>query len=92
MEQQLLEICNNTLNDFMKFIQRSSSANRFKLNVIVEEKQLVLAPPFVEFKKVLCEILDDVVEAVSDIERLETVMYVDWPGPPVFLKVHSAIN
>ncbi|XP_011298266.1 dynein heavy chain 7, axonemal-like [Fopius arisanus] len=85
MEAQLRSICTHTLRDFMNFILHRSD-NRFKLNVIVKENELVFDPPIEYFGKVLCGILDTVIDAVGGIERLETQLYLDWSGPPAHLK------
>lgn len=79
-------ICTHTLRDFMNFIMNHSK-NRFKLNVIVKENELTFDPPIEYFGKVLCGILDTVIDAACGIERLETQLYLDWSGPPAYLKV-----
>lgn len=89
MENQLLKICERTLQEFLNFILSSSSANRFKLNIIVQSNELILDPPISEFNQAFCKIFSDIVDAVSDIERLETKLYLDWTGTSNFLKVDT---
>lgn len=47
---------------------------------------LVFEPPFKNFREVLISLIDAIVEAVMDIPRLETKLYMDW-GQVAFLKV-----
>lgn len=48
---------------------------------------LVFEPPFKNFRDVLLKLVDVIMEAVEDIPRLETKLYLDWKGPEAFLKV-----
>ena len=76
----------------MEYILDSSSNRGFKLNVIVQSKDLVYDPAIEHFKDVLCKILDTLVKAVSGFERLETQLYLDWSGPRSVLKVNQKFN
>ncbi|KAK0094203.1 hypothetical protein PV326_011565 [Microctonus aethiopoides] len=55
-------------------------------NIFLLSNELILDPPISEFKQVFCKIFSDIVDAVSDIERLETKLYLDWTGTSNFLK------
>jgi len=53
----------------------------------VVSNELVFQPSFNKFKESLCDILRAICDAVKNFERLETQLYLDWAGPPEFLKV-----
>lgn len=85
MESQLRKICEHTLQDFLNYILNESQ-NKFKLNVIVKDKDVTFDPKIDYFIKILCDIVDTIVDAVGNIERLETQLYLDWSGQMEFLK------
>ncbi|XP_015178312.1 PREDICTED: dynein heavy chain 7, axonemal, partial [Polistes dominula] len=87
MESQLLEVCEKTLQDFMKYIVTRAPYNPgFKINLIIDSNDLIFEPNFELFKETLCNILDNICETVKHFERLETQLYLDWGGPLEFLK------
>lgn len=48
---------------------------------------LSFEPPFKNFRDVLINEIDAIVDAVMDIPRLETKLYLDWSEPIEYLKV-----
>lgn len=48
---------------------------------------LAFEPAFKNFREILLKLIDVMMEAVEDIPRLETKLYLDWIGPEQFLKV-----
>lgn len=50
---------------------------------------LVFEPPFKSFRDALLKLIDNIIEAVEDIPRLETKLYLDWMGPEQCLKVSN---
>ncbi|XP_051168782.1 dynein axonemal heavy chain 7-like [Leptopilina boulardi] len=73
---------NGVQNIFLEpFVNRS-----FKLNIIVREKEPLFEPLTKNFEDVFCSILNAICEAVTGFDRLESQLYLDWNGPPAFLK------
>ncbi|XP_025075899.1 dynein heavy chain 7, axonemal-like [Pogonomyrmex barbatus] len=56
------------------------------MSIVVVSKDLTFEPSFDKFKKSLFNILEAICNAVRNFERLETQLYLDWAGPPEFLK------
>ncbi|KAF7398391.1 hypothetical protein HZH66_006288 [Vespula vulgaris] len=87
MESQLLEVCEKTLQDFMKYIVTCApSTPTFKINLVIQSKNLVFEPTFEQFKETFYNIIDNFCETVQNFERLETQLYIGWGGPQTFLK------
>ncbi|EZA62718.1 Dynein heavy chain 7, axonemal [Ooceraea biroi] len=86
MESQLLTACKRSLRDFVNYIVHGKPVPcRFKVSIVVSN-ELAFEPSFDKFKESLCDILETMCNAVRNFERLETQLYLDWAGPPEFLK------
>ena len=59
----------------------------FNANLVVVSDQLQFEPSFDGFKNVLCNILESMCEAVRNLKKLESELYLDWAGPFDTLKV-----
>ncbi|KOX76420.1 Dynein heavy chain 7, axonemal [Melipona quadrifasciata] len=89
MESQLLSMCKYSLKDFMDLIVRGKPINcEFNVDIIVSFKQLTFEPSFEKFKEMLCNILDELCEAVRYFDKLEIQLYLDWSGEEGFLEPH----
>ncbi|XP_068992612.1 dynein axonemal heavy chain 7 [Neodiprion pinetum] len=87
MESQLLAICRQTMSQYMNYIFGIGYRNPgFVLRVTIKNRECVFDPPCKYFVEVLSSLLDAMLQAVSGFPRLETQLYLDWSGPPAFLK------
>lgn len=59
----------------------------FQVKLLQRGDMLAFEPPFKNFRDALLKLIDIIIEAVEDIPRLETKLYLDWMGPEQFLKV-----
>lgn len=57
------------------------------MSVVVAAGQLEFDPSFDQFKDVFCNILEEICEAVRNLDKLESQLYLDWAGPFKKLRV-----
>ncbi|XP_012251165.2 dynein axonemal heavy chain 7-like isoform X2 [Athalia rosae] len=100
MEAQLRDLCLESIKDYMAYILSFGSNGSmnlkncgFNLNVIIRNKTLTFEPSFKTFKDTLIMLLTSLLEAVSNIPRLEIKLFKDYNGPAKVLQpvIHQEI-
>lgn len=59
----------------------------FVINIVQRVDVLSFEPPFKSFSDALVGNLDLIINAVMTVPRLETQLYMDYQGEPVYLEV-----
>ncbi|XP_056634815.1 dynein axonemal heavy chain 7 [Diorhabda sublineata] len=90
MTYQLQALCFNSLADYVKYILDVKYLNKgFQIKLQQRGNTLVFEPSFKSFREALVYLIDIMIEAVRDIPRLETKLYLDWIEGENYLKVSS---
>lgn len=64
----------------------------FEISIIYRNKVLFFEPSFNRFRDSLIKIYDRMIQAVFTIPKLETKLYMDYEGDPVYLKVNIYLD
>ncbi|KAF7280376.1 hypothetical protein GWI33_006107 [Rhynchophorus ferrugineus] len=87
MTNHLQTLCLKSLYDYIQYIMDIKYSNKgFQIKLVQRVNILCFEPPFKNFKDVLISKIDAIVDAVMDIPRLETKLYLDWAEQDQFLK------
>ncbi|VEN46856.1 unnamed protein product [Callosobruchus maculatus] len=79
MTHHMQILCMKSLYDYVKYITDVKYSNKgFQIKLVQRANILAFEPTFKNFRDVLIGAIDLIVEAVSDIPRLETKLYLDW--------------
>nr|CAH7763976.1 unnamed protein product [Callosobruchus chinensis] len=86
MTHHLQMLCMKSLYDYANYITDVKYSNKgYQIKLQQNAKILAFEPTFKNFKETLIGLTDLIVEAVTDIPRLEMKLYHDW-GDEAFLK------
>ncbi|CAH1117610.1 unnamed protein product [Phaedon cochleariae] len=86
MSYHLQTLCLKSLYDYVNYILDVKYSNKgFQIKLQQRVNILVFEPSFRNFREVLITLVDNIVDAVMDIPRLETKLYLDWKEE-VFLR------
>ncbi|XP_071052666.1 dynein axonemal heavy chain 7 [Onthophagus taurus] len=87
MTYHLQTLALKSLYDYTKYITTIMYENKgFEVSLTKRDDIIDFEPPFQSFRTNLCQILDDMVEAVKTIPRLESQLYLDYQFPIVTLQ------
>ncbi|KAG5878487.1 hypothetical protein JTB14_010272 [Gonioctena quinquepunctata] len=79
MTYHLQALCLKSLYEYVNFITDVKFSNKgFQIKLQQRVNILAFEPPFRNFRDTLIHLVDDITDAVMDIPRLETNLYVDW--------------
>lgn len=88
MTGQLQELCLKSLYDYVNYILDIKYKNQgFIVNLVMKVNALGFDPSFKNIQHQLLNMLELIQDAVMDIPRLETKLYLDYAGEEEFLKV-----
>lgn len=59
----------------------------FEISILQRNKLIQFEPSFAKFQEVILRVYDKMIEAVSNLPRLETKLYIDLEDSPKELKV-----
>ncbi|VEN45415.1 unnamed protein product [Callosobruchus maculatus] len=84
MTHHLQMLCMNSLYDYVEYITDVKYSNKgFQIRLQQSANILAFEPTFKNFRDILIGLTDLIVEAVTDIPRLETKLYLDWGNEAV---------
>lgn len=63
----------------------------FEISILQRNKLIQFEPSFAKFQEVILRVYDKMIEAVSNLPRLETKLYIDLEDSPKELKVDYTI-
>ncbi|XP_050309816.1 dynein axonemal heavy chain 7 [Anthonomus grandis grandis] len=79
MTNHLQMLCLKSLYDYIQYITDIKYSNKgFQIKLVQRVNILAFEPPFKNFKDILIYEIDAIVDAVMDIPRLETKLYLGW--------------
>ncbi|ERL86097.1 hypothetical protein D910_03511 [Dendroctonus ponderosae] len=84
--QYITDIKVSTARKYLKHTCIKFSSKGFQIKLVQRMNILSFEPPFKNFRDVLIHEIDAIVDAVMDIPRLETKLYLDWVEPIEYLK------
>ncbi|CAH1102974.1 unnamed protein product [Psylliodes chrysocephalus] len=87
MTYHIQTLCLNSLSDFVEYILDVKYANKgFQIKLQQRGSVLQFEPAFKNVREVLLALIDSMIQAVMDIPRLETRLYLDWDEQDNYLK------
>ncbi|XP_060516742.1 dynein axonemal heavy chain 7 [Cylas formicarius] len=87
MTYHLQSLCLKSLYDYVEYITDIKYSNKgFQIKLVPRMNVLCFEPPFKNFKEVLISKIDEIVDSVMDIARLESRLYLDYQQPIEYLK------
>ncbi|PSN56752.1 Dynein heavy chain 7 [Blattella germanica] len=87
MTHHISELLLHSIEDYTKFICDVGFSNPgFVVSLNQRGTMLMFEPTFMGYSNILLNVYDTMIDAVSNLPRLETKLYMDWAGPQDVLK------
>ncbi|CAH1130366.1 unnamed protein product [Ceutorhynchus assimilis] len=87
MTNQLQMLCLKSLYDYVYYITDIKFSNKgFQIKLVQRMNVLAFEPQFKNVRDILLHEIDYIIDAVQDIPRLETKLYLDYADPIEYLK------
>ncbi|KAF5288992.1 hypothetical protein FQA39_LY03871 [Lamprigera yunnana] len=87
MTSNLQCLCLNSLYDYVEYITDFKFKTKgFQLNLIESSGTIVFEPTFQDFEYVFLKVIDDIVDAVMIVPKLESQLYLDFQGGVEYLR------